>query len=111
MHLHAKRCKCIDLTVSCRAISFRALQRAPLHQRPAAMEVPPATLRDLRARTMSAGKGEGNAKETSMGVLDDYLIDNRLSLLDKTKIQAQVLVPVMQALRAELGKDKADAIV
>ncbi len=46
-----------------------------------------------------------------MGVLDDYLVDNRLSLLDKTKIQAQVLVPVMKALRAELGKDKADAIV
>ena len=46
-----------------------------------------------------------------MGVLDDYLVDNRLSLLDKTKIQAQVLVPLMKALRAELGKDEADAIV
>ncbi len=46
-----------------------------------------------------------------MGVLDDYLVDDRLSLLDKTRIQAQVLVPVMKALRAELGKDKADAIV
>jgi hypothetical protein len=46
-----------------------------------------------------------------MGVLDDYLVDNRLSLLDKTKIQAQVLVPLMNALRAELGKDRADAIV
>ena len=34
-----------------------------------------------------------------------------LSLLDKTRIQAQVLVPVMRALRAELGQDKADAIV
>ncbi len=32
-------------------------------------------------------------------------------MLDKTKIQAQVLVPVMQALRAELGRDKADALV
>jgi hypothetical protein len=46
-----------------------------------------------------------------MSVLDDYLIDPRLSLLDKTRIQAQVLVPVLQALRAELGKDKANAIV
>ena len=45
------------------------------------------------------------------GVLDDYLVDPRLSLLDKTRIQAQVLVPVLRALRAELGKDKADAIV
>jgi len=46
-----------------------------------------------------------------MNVLDDYMIDPRLSLLDKTRIQAQVLVPVLKALRAELGKEKADAIV
>ena len=45
------------------------------------------------------------------GVLDDYLVDPRVSLLDKTRIQAQVLLPVLRALRAELGKDKADAIV
>ena len=45
------------------------------------------------------------------GVLDDYLVDPKISLLDKTRIQAQVLVPVLRALRAELGKDKADAIV
>ena len=44
-------------------------------------------------------------------VLDDYLVDPELSLLDKTRIQAQVLLPVLRALRAELGKDKADAIV
>jgi predicted ArsR family transcriptional regulator len=46
-----------------------------------------------------------------MNVLDDYLVDPRLSLLDKTRIQAQVLVPVLRALRAELGKEKADTIV
>ena len=46
-----------------------------------------------------------------MNVLDDYMVDSRLSLLDKTRIQAQVLVPVLRALRAELGKEKADAIV
>jgi hypothetical protein len=46
-----------------------------------------------------------------MSVLDDYLVDHKLSLLDKTRIQAQVLVPVLRALRAELGKDKADAMV
>lgn len=45
------------------------------------------------------------------GVLDGYLVDPKLSLLDKTRIQAQVLVPVLRALRAELGKDKAEAIV
>ena len=46
-----------------------------------------------------------------MSVLDDYLVDPKLSLLDKTRIQAQVLVPVLRTLRAELGKEKADAIV
>src|SRR6516165_8688732 len=46
-----------------------------------------------------------------MSVLDEYLVDPKLSLLDKTRIQAQVLVPVLRALRAELGKAKADAIV
>jgi hypothetical protein len=44
-------------------------------------------------------------------VLDDYLVDLQVSLLDKTRMQAQVLTPVLRALRAELGKDKADAIV
>jgi hypothetical protein len=46
-----------------------------------------------------------------MSVLDDYLVDPRLSLLHKTRIQAQVLVPVLRALRSELGKERADAIV
>jgi hypothetical protein len=45
------------------------------------------------------------------GVLDDYLIDPEVSLLDKTRMQAQVLVPVLRALRAELGKERADAVV
>ena len=51
------------------------------------------------------------AEELMTGVLDDYMVDPSLSFLDKTRIQAQVLVPVLRALRAELGKDKADAIV
>ena len=46
-----------------------------------------------------------------MGVLDDYMVDPRLSLLEKTQIQAQVLVPLMRALRNELGREKADALV
>ena len=45
------------------------------------------------------------------GVLDDYLVDPKLSLLDKTKIQAQVLLPVLSALRSELGKERADGLV
>src|SRR5215475_14234175 len=52
-----------------------------------------------------------SSEKANMGVLDDYMVDPRLSLLDKTRIQAQVLVPVLRALRAELGKAKADAIV
>jgi hypothetical protein len=44
-------------------------------------------------------------------VFDGYLVDPNISLLDKVRIQAQVLVPVLRALRAELGKDRADAIV
>lgn len=45
------------------------------------------------------------------GVLDDYLVDPRVSLLDKTRMQAQVLVPVLRTLRAELGREQADAVV
>jgi predicted ArsR family transcriptional regulator len=44
-------------------------------------------------------------------VLDAYMVDADLSFLDKAKIQAQVLVPLLRALRAQLGKDKADALV
>jgi predicted ArsR family transcriptional regulator len=46
-----------------------------------------------------------------MSVLDAYSVDPKLSFLDKTRIQAQVLVPVIRALRSELGREKADAIV
>src|SRR3981189_2167545 len=44
-------------------------------------------------------------------VIDGYLVDPNISLWDKTRIQAQVQLPVLSALRAELGNDKADAIV
>jgi hypothetical protein len=44
-------------------------------------------------------------------VIDGYLVDPKVSLLDKTRIQAQVLVPVLRALRAELGNDEANALV
>ena len=45
------------------------------------------------------------------GVFDGYLVDPKISLLDKTRMQAQVLVPVLRALRTEVGDDKANAIV
>src|SRR3954467_11665210 len=60
----------------------------------------------------SVAKRATNSREERMtSVFDDYMVDSNISLLDKTRIQAQVLVPVLRALRAELGKDKADAIV
>jgi hypothetical protein len=34
-----------------------------------------------------------------------------VSVLQQAKIQAQVLVPLVKALRAELGKERANAIV
>ena len=34
-----------------------------------------------------------------------------IPLFDEVKLQAQALVPVLRALRAELGKDQADALV
>ncbi len=45
-----------------------------------------------------------------MSTFDDYMVVPEMSLLDKTRIQAQVLVPVLRALRAEFGKDKVDAV-
>jgi hypothetical protein len=41
-----------------------------------------------------------------MTVLDDYMASPDVSFLDKTRIQAQVLVPVLRALREELGQRK-----
>jgi len=46
-----------------------------------------------------------------MSVLDDYMVHPGLSLLEKTRIQAQILVPLLRTLRAELGSAKGDAIV
>ena len=44
-------------------------------------------------------------------VLDDYMVEPKLSLLEITRIQAQVLAPLLRALRAELGTERANAIV
>lgn len=39
------------------------------------------------------------------------IVNPDVSLLDEVKMQAQVLVPVLRALRAELGRARADEIV
>src|SRR5215813_9467813 len=49
--------------------------------------------------------------ENAMGVLYDHVVSADVSFLDKTRIQAQVLVPVLRTLREEFGRDKAHALV
>lgn len=46
-----------------------------------------------------------------MSVLDEWMVEPSVDLLSKVKIQAQVLVPVVRALRDELGPEKANALV
>jgi len=41
----------------------------------------------------------------------DIAINPSISLLDQVKMQAQVLVPVLKALRAELGDERANRLV
>jgi hypothetical protein len=41
----------------------------------------------------------------------DIAINPSISILDQVKMQAQVLVPVLKALRAELGEERADRLV
>lgn len=41
----------------------------------------------------------------------DIAINQEISLLDQVKIQAQVLVPLLRALRAELGEERANRLV
>lgn len=41
----------------------------------------------------------------------DYEINQKISLMDEIEMQAQVLIPVLKAVRAELGKERADRLV
>lgn len=40
----------------------------------------------------------------------DIEVNPNISVLDQAKMQAQVLIPVLRALRAELGKERADRL-
>jgi hypothetical protein len=42
-----------------------------------------------------------------MSVLDDYLVDPKLSLLDKTRIQAQVLVAGATSVARRTGESES----
>ena len=46
-----------------------------------------------------------------VGMAHDDSVNTDISLLDEVKIQARVLIPVLRALRAELGEDKANRLV
>ena len=41
----------------------------------------------------------------------DYKSNQEISLMDVMEMQAQVLIPVLKAVRAELGKERADRLV
>ena len=49
-------------------------------------------------------------KAERQGQRMDKEIFGRLSLIDRAKIQAEVLVPVLQAFRAELGEERANRL-
>jgi predicted ArsR family transcriptional regulator len=44
-------------------------------------------------------------------ILATYMVNPDISLLDKVKLQAQVLVPVLRAFRAMLGEEQANQVV
>ena len=46
-----------------------------------------------------------------MDILANYLVNPGITLFEKFKIQAQVLVPVIRAFRAELGAERANQIL
>ena len=50
------------------------------------------------------------SEEGKQTILSTYMVNPELSLLDKVKIQAQVLVPLLRAFRAALGEAQANQI-
>lgn len=50
-------------------------------------------------------------KESKTDVLSAYLINSDISVFEKLKIQAQVLVPVIRAFRAAMGEAQANQIL
>ena len=67
---------------------------------------------DFASRCAKLRRNGNRTRETMMtNVFDDYMVDPKLSLLEKTRVQAQVLVPLLRGLRAELGAERANAIV
>jgi len=57
------------------------------------------------------GKGVPKPRESTPNILAPVFAGTNLSLLEMAKLQAQVLVPVLKALRAELGEARANQLV
>ncbi len=56
-------------------------------------------------------KATAQQEDAAMDIFAPAFGNPSLSLLEKVKLQAQVLVPVLQAFRAELGEERANQIV
>jgi predicted ArsR family transcriptional regulator len=50
------------------------------------------------------------SEDGKQAILSTYMVNPELSLLDKVKIQAQVLVPLLRAFRTALGEEQANQI-
>jgi hypothetical protein len=55
-------------------------------------------------------KATSKQEDSTTDILAPVFANTDLSLLDMVKIQAQVLVPVLKAFRAELGEERANQI-
>ena len=55
-------------------------------------------------------KGMVKPADSATDILASVFADTTISLLDRAKLQAQVLVPVLKAFRAELGEARANQI-
>ena len=59
-------------------------------------------IKPLKPASLEDSKGD---------LLSAYMVNPDISLLDKVKIQAQVLVPVLRAFRAALGEERANQVM
>jgi L-2-amino-thiazoline-4-carboxylic acid hydrolase len=50
------------------------------------------------------------SEDGKQAILSTYMVNPELSLLEKVKIQAQVLIPLLRAFRAALGEEQANQI-
>ena len=56
-------------------------------------------------------QGVSETTDSTTDILAPVFAGTNLSLLDMAKLQAQVLVPILKALRAELGETRANQLV